>query len=183
MFKSRIQAYSVHESPNAPADRDDRAEALVFVRDGFSTAAFLFAPIWMLTKRAWISLLFYVAAGVALFVVVGILGTDPRWIGYGFLLLHAIVGFEADEIERSALERRGFRFIASVTGTTYEDCERRFFESWLRTVPAVSTGNFTPPGTRGGLSMAGDHATPPPYTGDVMPPKRTGWRQTMFGSK
>ena len=40
--------FTVHEPPNPPADRIDRAESLVFIKDGFSWIAALFAPLWLL---------------------------------------------------------------------------------------------------------------------------------------
>ena len=36
--------FTVHEPPNPPADRIERADKLVFVKDGFSWMAALFAP-------------------------------------------------------------------------------------------------------------------------------------------
>ena len=30
-----MRTYTVHEQPNPPADRIDRAEKLVFIKDGF----------------------------------------------------------------------------------------------------------------------------------------------------
>ena len=53
-----MPVYTVHEPP--PRDSDDAADAadrFVFVRDGFSFWAFLFAPLWMLWHRLWLVLL------------------------------------------------------------------------------------------------------------------------------
>ena len=52
--------FTVHEPPNPPADRIERADKLVFVKDGFSWMAALFAPLWMLVHRLWWALLGYV---------------------------------------------------------------------------------------------------------------------------
>ena len=57
--------FTVHEPPNPPADRVDRAEGLVFIKDGFSWFAALFAPLWLLVHRLWWPLLGYVLAGGA----------------------------------------------------------------------------------------------------------------------
>ena len=54
--------FTMHEPPNPAADRVDRAESLVFVKDGFSWAAALFAPIWLIVHRLWWPLLGYVVA-------------------------------------------------------------------------------------------------------------------------
>ena len=45
--------FTVHEPPDPPADRIDRAERLAFVRDGFSWSAALFTPVWLLAHRLW----------------------------------------------------------------------------------------------------------------------------------
>ncbi len=58
--------FTVHEPPNPPADRIERADRLVFVKDGFSWMAALFAPLWMLVHRLWWALLGYIVAIVAL---------------------------------------------------------------------------------------------------------------------
>ena len=52
--------FTVHEPPDPPADRIDRAEKLVFVKDGFSWAAALFGPLWMIFHRLWWALLGFV---------------------------------------------------------------------------------------------------------------------------
>lgn len=183
LLKSNVQAYTVHEAADSPADRDDRAEALVFVRDGFQIAAFILPPVWMLSKRIWWPAVAYVLAIAALTVFVHLIAVDERWISFGFLAIHLLVGFEADSIERWSLERRGYRLIASVTGTSYEECERRFFENWLERIPAVAASQFKPAGTPGGLNTLDERHAPPPYSGDVLPPKRTGWSTGLFGKR
>ena len=53
--------FTVHEPPNPPADRVDRAESLVFIKDGFSWAAALLAsfvtivlmPVVMCARAPW----------------------------------------------------------------------------------------------------------------------------------
>jgi len=38
----------------APPDAQMAPEKIVFLRDGFSTPAFLLGPVWLLWKRAWL---------------------------------------------------------------------------------------------------------------------------------
>ena len=57
-----MRTYTIHERPDPPADRVDRAESLVFVKDGFSWVAALFAPLWLLVHRLWWPLLGYIVA-------------------------------------------------------------------------------------------------------------------------
>lgn len=174
-----VKAFTVHESPNPPAARDDRAEALLFVQDGFSFFAALLPPVWMIFNRLWLVLAGYLIVVLGLTVLFGLAGIPDEYLGYASLALNLIIGFEADSLIRWSLDRKAWRQIGSVTGASDEDCERRFFESWLPSVPAVSTAHFTPPGTEGGLSTPTSSTTAPPVSGDVLPPKRTGWRNAM----
>ncbi len=179
-WTSGTKAFTVHERPDPAAARDDRAGELLFVKDGFSLFAALLPPIWMLANRLWLVLAGYIAIVLVLVIVFGLLGIPDFWLSYASLALNLLVGFEADSLIRWTLDRRAWRQIANVTGATNEECERRFFENWLPTVPAVSPANFTPPGTPGGIETStSDAATTPPMSGDVIPPKRTGWRSAM----
>ncbi|MCB1511077.1 MAG: hypothetical protein KDJ36_09240, partial [Hyphomicrobiaceae bacterium] len=78
---------------------------------------------------------------------------------------------------------RGYRLITSVTGGTYEECERRFFENWITRVPGVATSQLKGAGTPGGINSVDERTSPPPYSGDVMPPKRSGWSSGLFGKR
>ena len=75
----------------------------VLVREGWSWAAFLFGPLWLLAKRAWI-----VAAleAVGLALMVGFLSA-PFWRPalLGLALLNGLLGRDG---VRWALDRRGF---------------------------------------------------------------------------
>jgi Protein of unknown function (DUF2628) len=183
-FWSRPQTYTVHEGPSPASDRADRAEAMVFVREGFSLSAYLFGPIWLLLNGLWLALVAYVGIACIITIIVATTGMDQRWSFYAFAALNFLVGFEADSLRRWTLERRGWRQIGAVSGATQEDCERRFFEHWLTTVPAVAADRLTPPGTPGGLSPAATSRTAPPsYQGDLIPPKRAGWRSALSFSR
>lgn len=91
-----MRAYTAHLAPNREP---------VLLLEGFSWGAFLFGPVWLLLRRAWIPALLYVAVGIlagsrlvpswatlvvwtAMAVLAGILGRD--WV-------------------RWSLERRGYR--------------------------------------------------------------------------
>lgn len=169
-FKSQ-QAYTVHEQPEPPADRDERAERLKFVREGFSIFAFLLPPLWMLVNRMWLVLIgYFVLAGL-----IGLLSLSEQtghWEPFLMLALNFVVGFEADALERWTLDRRGWRMIGSVTGNSFDECERRFFEGWVPTVAYVNPNNFERPGAFNATTERQEA----PRQGDVMPPKRTGWR-------
>jgi uncharacterized protein DUF2628 len=130
--------FTVHEPPDPPADRIDRAERLVFIKDGFTWAAAIFGPLWMLVHRLWWALLGYVLlAGT--FELVGRMSVlDRRWLGLAGFAVNLLIGLEADTLRRWALERRGWRVLGVVTGRTLDECERRFLEAWLPAQPILT---------------------------------------------
>lgn len=138
-------AFTVHEPPDPPADRLDRAESLVFVRDGFSLSAMLFAPIWMMLNGLWLVLLGYIVVVALLTVPFVLVDGGEQWLTIALLALHLLIGFEAGSLRRWTLDRKGWRYVASVTGRTTADCERRFFEEWLPGAPLLDSGRLAAP--------------------------------------
>ena len=144
-----MRTYTIHERPDPAADRIDRAEGLVFVKDGFSWAAALFAPVWFIVHRLWWPLLGYVAISGAIQLLQYGAGLDQRWMGLAGFALSLLIGFEADTLRRWGLARRGWQTIGTVTGRTQAECERRFFDLWLPTQPILAAGaSASPSGDR-----------------------------------
>lgn len=132
----RVVAYTVHEPPEPPADRLDRAEQLVFVKDGFDIAAAIAAPAWLLANRLWLAFAGYTAA---MTILIGVLIVAPaEWIALAILVVHVIVGFEADQLKRMKLESTGHTLLGSVIGRNEGECERRFIEKWLPGQPILT---------------------------------------------
>jgi hypothetical protein len=144
--------YTVHEQPEPPADRLDRAEQLVFVRDGFTYSAAAFAPLWLVAKRQWLALGLYVITLIALILLLAVLDAEPQWFLVASFALHLLIGFEADGIQRWTLSRRGYTMIGSVSGRTQTDCERRFLESWLPTQPMLNPAPMAAVGQLAGMA-------------------------------
>jgi hypothetical protein len=130
--------FTVHEPPDPPADRIDRAERLVFIKDGFSWAAAVFGPLWMLVHRLWWALLGLLLITGGLQLIGKFTAADQRWLGLAAFAVNVLVGFEADTLRRWALERRGWQMLGSVSGRNYAECERRFFEAWLPGQPILT---------------------------------------------
>lgn len=175
--------YTVYEPPEAPADRVDRAESLAFIKEGFHWTAALFTPFWLIAKRLWLVLMFYLAAVGLVQAAVWWLGLDQRTLSYTLTALHLIIGFEADTLQRWTLERKGWTMLGSVNGRNGEDCERRFFDAWLPSQPYVR------PSALSGSRMAAQ-AEPVPFTGkaaDAAPeasPTGGRWRSAFaFGRR
>jgi hypothetical protein len=138
MGRTRVVSFTVHERADPPSDRIDRGEMLVFIKEGFTLSAALFAPLWLLMHRLWWSLLGYALVVTAL-VLSRALGVLPNpWPSLGVVAVHAFVGLEADAFYRAKLARRGWAMLGTVSGRAREDCERRFFDTWLPAQPILA---------------------------------------------
>jgi hypothetical protein len=122
--------YTVHEPPRAREAAPD-AERFVFVRDGFYFWAFVFAPLWMLWRRLWLVLLFYVVGVSVLQVGLWLTGASALVQSAAGLLISVLVGFEAASLRRWTLNRRSWENLGVVSGDNREAAERRFFDVWL----------------------------------------------------
>src|SRR5262245_34397319 len=131
-------SFTVHERPDPPADRIDRAAGMMFVRDGFSWSAALFTPVWMLVHRLWWPLLAYIVAAGALELLRQTIAIDPGWLTVATVALGLLIGLEAATLRRWGLARRGWSTLGSVSGRNAEDCERRFFDLWLPSQPVLA---------------------------------------------
>lgn len=141
--------YTVHEPPDPPADRIDRAERIEFIRDGFSWGAFLLTPVWLLLRRLWLPFVAFMAVAIAIAAAFDALDAGTQWAVYLALAAQMVVGYEAGTLRRWSLDRRGWRRLGSVSGRNREECERRFFTAWLERQPAISLpkaeGSAQPP--------------------------------------
>lgn len=134
----RVTAYTVHESPTPPTDRMDRAEALRFIKDGFSFPAALAGPVWLATHKLFQALGLYLAGVAMLGVCYMWLGLPAHVAGIMLVAMHVLIGFEADTIERADLERQGWADLGAVTGASALECQRRFFDQWLPAQPVLA---------------------------------------------
>jgi hypothetical protein len=126
-----VTVYSVYEPPDKAPEVLTRAEALAFVKEGFSWPALLVPGLWLLYQRMWLEFVLF----VVLFVVLGwLLGQSDQgqalfgWISLGIVVLFAA---EANDLRRAALERRGWREVGVAIGQSREAAEFSFFRSWL----------------------------------------------------
>ncbi|HJZ31826.1 MAG TPA: DUF2628 domain-containing protein [Hyphomicrobiaceae bacterium] len=145
-----MQTYTVHEPPNPPPDRVDRAERLVFIKEGFSWGALLFGPLWLLVHRLWWPLLAYIVADAAIEGARMAAIVDPRWPALGLVALNLMIAFEGDTLRRWALERRGWRMLGTSNGRNRSECERRFFSAWIPAQPIIAARPGSTPGGSGG---------------------------------
>ncbi len=162
---ARMVTYTVHEQPNPPADRIDRAEKLVFVKDGFVWFAALLPPLWFIANRMWFVLIGYIGLVAACSYLAEQLQLSQDVLGYGFLVLHVLIGFEADMLKRWTLEQSGWSTVGTVNGRNIADCERRFFDGWLPSQPVLQMDRIAPatassPAVHASGIQAQENATP-----------------------
>jgi Protein of unknown function (DUF2628) len=154
-----MAVYTVHQPPLRAGATAPEPERFIFVRDGFSFAALLFGPLWMLRHRVWLGLLGYVAAVAALTLIMRLNGSATVetivWALFALLL-----GFEAATLRRFTLGRRGFRNIGIVVGDDIELAERRFFDAWIHKATAGEPASSNVPALTSALRM--------PQTPDVL---------------
>lgn len=133
-----MSTFTVHEPPDMKTSREERAESLVFVRDGFSWGAFVFGPIYFLVKQEWTGLILFLLAMLVMQGVLEFTGTSATALAIASFVLALIAGFEANEVRRASLSLFGWKEIAVVSGRSLEDCEHRFFDAWLPSEPPVT---------------------------------------------
>jgi hypothetical protein len=106
----------------------------VFVREGFSRAAFFLGPFWLAWNRLWVVLLVWFAVFFLLAV------EAPQVLNGGSifligLLLEFLLGLEGNSLRRWELTRRGFRLTDIAAGIRRTDAERSYFGRALRAIP------------------------------------------------
>ncbi len=151
--------FTVHEPPNAPADRIDRGEKLEFVRDGFTALAAALPPVWMVMNRLWVALLIYLIGVTAVDVALSALGLKGPMIVLITLAANVLIGFEADRVKRWSLRRGGWAEIGTVAGRNRAECERRFFDGWLTQQPIIRRASAAA-GADGLLGVSAIQPTP-----------------------
>lgn len=138
-----MQVYTIHEPPEPPADRIDRAGSLRFIGDRFVPQAVAFGPFWLLGHRLWLAFAGYVTAALLVATVVLLAGLSWRWLSLMVGAFNLFLAFEGPSLQRWALERQGWRTLGTVSGRTLDECERRFLESYLADQRLGATGSVS----------------------------------------
>jgi Protein of unknown function (DUF2628) len=163
-----MSVYTVHAPPPRRGEPDSDPARFVFVRDGFSFWAFLFAPLWMLSHRLWLALLGYLVVMAGAQVVLMVLGAAQGIRVAVAFLLALLVGFEAPSLRRWTFGRRRWQSLGVVVADDLEAAERRFFDAWVADGRRPSPALISPPSGR----AAG--AAPPDVVG--LFPQPGAWR-------
>ena len=110
-----------------PADAQLAPEKIVFLRDGFSTPAFVFGPAWLLWKRAWLPAATVVALLSLLPLLAKLPAVSPLLPGFLGIALAFWVGFEGRQILGWSLKRRGYVESDLVVAENEEEAEEIYF--------------------------------------------------------
>jgi hypothetical protein len=92
----------------------------VLVREGFSWGAFLFGPIWLAWRRAWVA----AALSFAMYMLVWMVIPTPA---RGILIVAEafLLGLLGHDLRRWALERSGYLLLHVLRGRDWDD-------AWVR---------------------------------------------------
>lgn len=123
--------YTVHERENESGNVAQRADKIVFVKEGYAWAALLIPILWMLYYRMWWVLAGFVAIMTAIHA--GLAAADladdvALWTTLGVSGVFALL---ANDLRRWTLGARGYSLVEPVSGRDRAECEERFFTGWL----------------------------------------------------
>jgi hypothetical protein len=161
-----VTLYSVYEPPSEARDPEDQAEALVFVKEGFSWPALLVPGLWLLYQRMWLELILFVALFALLAWIFGSSDQGQTLFGWLSVALIVLFAFEANDLRRAALERRGYQQAGTAIGPGRDTAELAFFRSWL---PEQEKGRQREP------------APGRPSTAGIPAPKASGEAEGVIG--
>jgi hypothetical protein len=128
-----MNVYTVH----LKGSQDDLAtlERAVFVREGFSWAALIFGPLWLLWNRLWLALVVWLALESAL-VIWNVFSSPAHLVTTALVfLMHLALAFEASQLRRGALARRRFQTAGLVQGRRLMEAEGAFFRGAIKDRP------------------------------------------------
>jgi len=150
--------FTVYEPRDPAADPVDRAEQLVFVKDGFHWWAAIFPALWLIVKGLWLELFVCLAVVGALTGGLEALGVNGSIGGTLLLIAQVVFGFEAGTIQSAALERRGWRRAGHMEGRNLADGERRFFTEWLPSHIYLPADSYAEPMAKGPVAAFAETA-------------------------
>ncbi|MGQ0662632.1 MAG: DUF2628 domain-containing protein [Pseudomonadota bacterium] len=120
---ARTRVFTVHHRPGGP----EAWREAVFVKEGFCWPAALLSLLWALHQRLWFAALGIAASAIGLALMADAAGLDAAseaTLGFAWALL---IGYEANDWRRRALNRRGFLEAGVVAAPDLAEAERRFF--------------------------------------------------------
>jgi hypothetical protein len=141
-----VRIYTVHHRQEASGSLTGLGEDVILVKEGFSWPAFFLPLIWLIYKRMWIVLAFYIAVAVGLTALDQTELVPESAVFVGNLAINLILGLEGNDLYRWTLARRRYREQAVVMGNSLVTAEQRYFAAIAgaigrrRAVPGAHAG-------------------------------------------
>jgi len=140
-----MRVWTLHEPPaEAGLSRDERADRVVVVKDGFAWWGLVFGILWLLFHRLWLATLIYLVVSFALAALVYFVPLDEDWASWLLLLPSIWVALEGNDMRRRKLAGKGFTQAAAVLAKSRVEAEQRFFAEWDSAHPATPAAASTP---------------------------------------
>jgi hypothetical protein len=117
--------FTVHAPPGAT----DAEEQAVFIKDGFSWPAFFFPLFWLLYHRMWLEFAVVIALVIALEIALGALGLKEAALVAACVGFNLLFAFEANDLRRARLDRKGWRRLGLAAGRGLSDAELDFYRA------------------------------------------------------
>ncbi len=124
-----MAVYTIHLPPAAPGAHP-APEKIVFLRDDFSWAAFVFGPFWLIWRRAWLAAFLWTLLLAVVSFAAWKLHAPKAMAPYIGGALGAWLGFEGSRLVAWTLKRRGYIEGDIVIGENIEEAEAAFFHRW-----------------------------------------------------
>lgn len=124
-----MRFYSVFADQNA--SESNALEQAVFIRHGFSWAAFLLFPLWSLYHRLWRPLLGWLVISTAVSAGFAWLSVSGHWNFLAGLAVALLFAMEAGAMRRARMARNNYAEIGQVSGRSLAECEIVFFTDYI----------------------------------------------------
>ncbi len=139
-----MPAFAVLEPPGQ-ADAAGHPDRFIFLREKFSTGAFVLGPLWMMWQGLWLELVGYLAGLAVVVSVLSAIGVGPGAIILIVVLLQLLLGLEATSLVRWMRVRSGWRDGGIVIADDLDLAERRFFDDRATRRTAATRAAPPPP--------------------------------------
>lgn len=129
-----MRFWTAHE-PRYTSAPEERAEGMVFVKDGFSWPGLFFSLPWLLYHRLWLGAVLYVLISLALGAIGAFLPLNSSAGTLLGMFASLYVGFEGNDLRRRKLAKLGYQQVQSVAAKSMLEAETTFFSERPAPVP------------------------------------------------
>ena len=141
-----MSTFTLHLPRDARPGDTTALEEAELVKDAFSWGAFFFTFLWFFAHRLWLAGLAVLAIMFAFGAAMNLLDVHPLAATLAQLLLHTLIGLEANSLRRWTLARRGRPMVDVVTAANRDEAEAKAFARWLEQRPAPPRNPAPAPG-------------------------------------